>query len=669
MHADRWAVILIVLVLVVLFALPAATTPVVPATQGSANVVTGLSVGYPVSLNDQQKLFYSSGLWWVFYSDGSSMQCTTSGDGTNWALPIAINSSVVAGSKFSVWFDDVTNVLYYVATSGGSDLHYRYGALSASGCGSISWSMNNTEVAGTFGNVNTPTISAVGPSSIWISVTENTRINYYIEAFLCNSTGCSSKLVVTPPYATYESIILGMGSGQGASSKAGLLYAADTGSGGSALNFDYTTNGGSTWNSSAFTTVNTYQGNRMSAFSIGTTVYIAANEYNPNNILFFKYTLGGAESAETLLIKASGGVRNVDIASDNKSAFVVGYTNSTHVGYIDSTDLGTTWGPVQTLYGPEPTIYQSVLNTARGPDGTYGVLWSEGTTSHTIKFGTFSPVLNSTITTTTSVLPTTGTTITQNTNTSTSVGPASTSSTNATSTVTPTATQSSSSTGTSSLVYLLLTLDILSAFVAFPISYYSSKFNRFVDSTTLRMVSIGFAILGTGLLVEGITTYIADATVVEGLLAKRLVADGGLIFFALQLVAYVTFAWGYGTEVFGRTRSGGRDSVEPGAVLPVSIIASTFGVYHEVALLVYLMMVALLAFIVFEAIMIYVRGKKRSALLVLLSFGLIFAGHLLMLDSVVALTPLTFYEGTIVQFVGFVSLLWFLIRSGRLGTA
>ncbi|HUK80366.1 MAG TPA: hypothetical protein VLU91_06860, partial [Nitrososphaerales archaeon] len=222
---------------------------------------------------------------------------------------------------------------------------------------------------------------------------------------------------------------------------------------------------------------------------------------------------------------------------------------------------------------------------------------------------------------------------------------------------------------TPSYVLLLLALDIISAAVAFPISYFSFKFNRLVGSPALKAISIGFALLGTGLLVEGLTTFITDATVVNGLLAKSLVADAGLLFLALQLLAYFIFAWGYAIEIFGSSKAPFDKLTEPGTLLPVGILASTFGAYYDITLLAYLLMVALLAFIVFEAVLVFSRSRRKSALLVLLGFGVIFGSHVLMLDSVAALTQVTFYEGTFGQFIGFAMLLWFLVRSGRFGSS
>ncbi len=61
------------------------------------------------------------------------------------------------------------------------------------------------------------------------------------------------------------------------------------------------------------------------------------------------------------------------------------------------------------------------------------------------------------------------------------------------------------------------------------------------------------------------------------------------------------------------------------------------------------------------------RDSEEFSLLVLLAFVLIFVAHVLLLVSAVALAGGLFLVGNAVQFLGFVSLLVVLLRSGRVG--
>ncbi|MDA4129040.1 MAG: hypothetical protein OK422_06275 [Thaumarchaeota archaeon] len=212
---------------------------------------------------------------------------------------------------------------------------------------------------------------------------------------------------------------------------------------------------------------------------------------------------------------------------------------------------------------------------------------------------------------------------------------------------------------------ILFLLNVLSAIVALIISYYAFRFNRLVDSNVLRAISIGFMLLGISLSTEALTSVIAGQTIVEAFIAPRILqADEGVLFLVMQIAAYLTFAWGYTTGAFGKQKS---SLVQSSAVLLLAAAARPLTTYYDATVFFYLATVVLLAFVVFQGILIYARSKNRSPLLVLLGFGLILLGHVFMLDAVVALAPSPFYEGTAIQFVGFLSLLWFLVRSGRIG--
>ena len=75
----------------------------------------------------------------------------------------------------------------------------------------------------------------------------------------------------------------------------------------------------------------------------------------------------------------------------------------------------------------------------------------------------------------------------------------------------------------------------------------------------------------------------------------------------------------------------------------------------------------LLGFIVFQGVLIHLRSKTRFSLLVLFAFVLLLAAHVVLLVSVSALSANLYLVGTLIQFLGFLSLLAFLLRSGRVG--
>jgi hypothetical protein len=219
-------------------------------------------------------------------------------------------------------------------------------------------------------------------------------------------------------------------------------------------------------------------------------------------------------------------------------------------------------------------------------------------------------------------------------------------------------------------VFLQVFLNLASAVVALLVSYYAFRFNRLVDSGVIKAMSIGFMLLGVSLTTEALTSVLLGSSLPEAFIAKRLQADESVIYLALQLLAYIVFAWGYGVGAYGKSKADtGAFSV---ILLPLAAsraIQTNARPFYNLAILVYLIMIVLLAFVVFQAMLISAKNRKGGSVLVLLGFVLILLGHLFLLGSVVALHPILFYEGTVIQFFGFVSLLIFLIESGRIGSA
>jgi hypothetical protein len=79
--------------------------------------------------------------------------------------------------------------------------------------------------------------------------------------------------------------------------------------------------------------------------------------------------------------------------------------------------------------------------------------------------------------------------------------------------------------------------------------------------------------------------------------------------------------------------------------------------------------VLLLIFIIFQGVVIYLRGRSTPALLVLASFVLVFLAHVVMLYSGLYLSGALYLLASGIQLGGFVALLAFLIKSGRIGSA
>ena len=214
--------------------------------------------------------------------------------------------------------------------------------------------------------------------------------------------------------------------------------------------------------------------------------------------------------------------------------------------------------------------------------------------------------------------------------------------------------------------FITFSLNIMSALVALLTSYYAYRANRFVSSTVLWAISIGFMLLGFGLVVDAGTSLITGRTLVEitGRTAGESFSDRVLTLFAsltyltLQMVAYLIIAIRYARSTYGHQLS---------AAAPAAVVGSTLVSLYAYSILSYFVTLILLALIVFQGLLLRSGRVGRVSGMVLLAFILIFAAHCVLLASVLVLGPELFLIGTAVQFLGFLSLLIFVVRSEVVG--
>ena len=200
-------------------------------------------------------------------------------------------------------------------------------------------------------------------------------------------------------------------------------------------------------------------------------------------------------------------------------------------------------------------------------------------------------------------------------------------------------------------------LNVGSAFVALLTSYYAYKSNRLVGSQILGAINIGFMLLGIGLAVDAGTSLVSGRLLVELPAEKTLTLLASVSYLAIQMVAYLAVAVGYARAAYGR----------PQMAAPVVLAgAAALGLYRFSALS-YFVTVLLLAFVVFQGLLLRSGGKSRFSAMVLLAFGLILVAHVVILFSVLVLGSGLYIIGTGVQFFGFLSLLAFILRSEMIG--
>ena len=189
-------------------------------------------------------------------------------------------------------------------------------------------------------------------------------------------------------------------------------------------------------------------------------------------------------------------------------------------------------------------------------------------------------------------------------------------------------------------------------------SYYAYKVNRLVSNSVLWAISIGFMLLGLGLAVDAGTSLVSGRTLVESFSDRVLTLVASLTYLTLQMVAYLIIAVGYARATYG---SQGM------VAAPLALAGTAMVGLYSYSILSYFVALILLAFVVFQGFLLRSGARNRFSGMVLLAFFLILAAHAVLLLSVLVVGPGLFLIGTAVQFLGFLSLLEFVLRSEVVG--
>ncbi|MCE4623536.1 MAG: hypothetical protein F7B11_02175 [Caldisphaeraceae archaeon] len=214
------------------------------------------------------------------------------------------------------------------------------------------------------------------------------------------------------------------------------------------------------------------------------------------------------------------------------------------------------------------------------------------------------------------------------------------------------------------MVYLNLNaiLDVVSAIIGFSVSYVSFKYNRLIQETVLNYISMGFALLGIGLLMQGVLMLLFAFNLFKFPDDYRLSYTSSVFYLVLQLISYAIIAIGYSKETYWPKES---------LALPLAYVLFKKKQYFLLRTLIFdasqLIIIFFLAFIVFLGFLVHSRDKKTFSLLVLISFSLMLISHIGFLFSSLAFSEYYYVISNTVQFVGFLMLLIFLVRSGHIG--
>jgi hypothetical protein len=219
---------------------------------------------------------------------------------------------------------------------------------------------------------------------------------------------------------------------------------------------------------------------------------------------------------------------------------------------------------------------------------------------------------------------------------------------------------------------LVVTFDLLGGIIALLVSYYAFQARRWIDNSVLNAISFGFMLLGAALLVEAVTTLSLGITVAAASRLRTFELLENLAYLILQVVALSIIAVGYARTTYGK----GPPAAAPAGVVayavkaaakPAKLAGLALTLYYLFLGLEFVILLVLI-FIMFQGLLIYAKNRDSSSLLVLLGFALIFVAHVVVLHSILAISGTQYLVAATIQFLGFLSLLIFVIRSGRVGS-
>ena len=219
----------------------------------------------------------------------------------------------------------------------------------------------------------------------------------------------------------------------------------------------------------------------------------------------------------------------------------------------------------------------------------------------------------------------------------------------------------------------VVAFDLISGIIALLVSYYAFQARRWIESSVLSAISFGFMLLGAALLVEAVTTLSLGITVAAASRLRTFELLENLAYLILQVVALTVIAVGYARTAYA---SGAPAAAQSGFVAyavkatakPARLAGLALVLYYLFLGLEFVILLVLI-FIIFQGFLIYTKNRDNSSLLVLLGFALIFVAHLVVLSSILDISGTQYLVAALVQFLGFLSLLTFAIRSGRIGSA
>jgi hypothetical protein len=344
-----------------------------PATTGPSTVGTS-TTKQANAYSEDNKLIYAQGLWWSFYSSGSTATGTvyrTSSNGVTWSAATSVVTGTGSNLGYTFSLYSVGNTLYYALSNSQSSNSFTWGYGTLNSGGTITWSISAVSVGTTYTANKYISIVADGSGNVWVALSSTDGSgNYYVEVWEYTLTW-SSVDTISGVTSTTSPMLLSVTSG--------IVLIYGTGSTSTGSVYITTTVSGSSWTPTVSPPSN-YAFLHSSAFSSGNVVYFAgmAGSGNTGTVKFWNFTYGGsATTAETTIQSStSGWYASIAQSQTNPNTFLIFYGSGSNMYYVYSTDQGDMWSSQQTISTGESTLSGTSSSNAGG-----GVVWTSGGSS------------------------------------------------------------------------------------------------------------------------------------------------------------------------------------------------------------------------------------------------------------------------------------------------
>jgi hypothetical protein len=357
------------------------------AQQNTPSTVVTLTTGHgwPTSFGQQRKTFYAAGLFWVFYSDNSNLNYSTSSDGSTWSTQTRIRQCVGDGTSFSIWYNGT--YMWYAYSPNGGKLYVRMGTPNSNG--TITWAQAEQTISTTYNDTNFPMMTVDSNGYVWIAYQDSNYTTGYAYPYVIKSGNNDGTWGTTPAGFPY----LLKNSGQTAwycqlaaltSGKMLVGYSAYANS-----PFSVQVWNGTNWGAETNTTSSLEYGHMASPAVQGDNVnYVLTNHSGYFQYTLYNYTTNSFSPEVTLEHDATGGARpgatvTIDPLTNILYVFWLYYPTANHVYYKTYTPSNGSWNPTVDWI-TEKSIFD-VGDTATSfiqPQGGYiGLAYVNGTGS------------------------------------------------------------------------------------------------------------------------------------------------------------------------------------------------------------------------------------------------------------------------------------------------